>query len=64
MKRATLISVLVIAAAALAGCAEADIKYKGEQMPISEAQERMADELEVENPTFDLEVKIYEESDD
>ena len=64
MKKAAWISVLVLAAATLTGCSEADIKYKGEQMPISEVQERMADELEVENPNFDLEVQIYEETDD
>ena len=64
MKKAAWISVLVLAAAALTGCAEADINYKGEQMPISEAQEQIADELEVENPNFDLEVEIYEGFDD
>ena len=64
MKKAARISVLVLAATALTGCTEPDIKYKGEQMPISEVQERIADELEVENPNFDLEVEIYEGLDD
>lgn len=60
-------SFLIVSAAAallLAGCSESTVIYKGKEMPVSEAQERIADELEVENPDRDLEVQIYDESDD
>lgn len=56
--------VSVAIALLLAGCSESRVVYKGKEMPVSEAQERIADELEVENPDRDLEVQIYEESDD
>jgi hypothetical protein len=48
----------------LSGCSEGTITYKEKDMPVSEAEERIADELEVENPDLDLEVNITEESDD
>lgn len=48
----------------LAGCGDpVMIVYKGVEMPIDEAEERIADELEVENPNLDLEVDIFEETD-
>lgn len=48
----------------LTGCQEATIQYQGERIPVSEAEEIIADQLEVENPDMDLEVSIFEESDD
>lgn len=62
MKKQIIIGTGVTMVSFLAGCAETDINYKGEQLPVSKAEERMADELEVENPSFDLEVRIYEET--
>ncbi|MEK4381151.1 hypothetical protein NSS70_04435 [Aeribacillus sp. FSL K6-2848] len=50
--------------AALAGCEETKIYYEGELRPVSEVEEIIADQLEVENPDLDLEVGIFEESDD
>lgn len=58
MKKLIIIGTGVTMVLLLAECAEAEIKYKREQMPVSEAEERMSDELEVENPSFDLEVKM------
>lgn len=55
MKKLIIIGTGMTIVSFLAGCAEADINYKGEQMPVSEAEEHMADELEV---------KIYEETDE
>jgi len=46
------------------GCSLDDtITYQGKQMPVSEAEERIADQLEVENSDLDLEVDIYSEDD-
>lgn len=63
MKKSTLVLVASLTAL-LAACEEQEIYYKGQQRPVSEVEEIIADELEVENPEFDLEVKIYEESED
>jgi hypothetical protein len=54
----------VTAIGLLVGCEEGTIVYKGKEMPESEAEERIADELEVENPESDLEIDIYEEADE
>lgn len=51
-------------AALLAACEEQEIYYNGQQRPVSEVEEIIADELEVENPELDLELNIYEESED
>jgi hypothetical protein len=48
----------------LTGCEETMIRYKGETLPTGEVEEKIADELEVENSSVDLEVDIYTESDD
>ncbi|MGI2329678.1 hypothetical protein [Planococcus sp. YIM B11945] len=64
MKKTTLIIGTLLAAVLLAGCTEGTVIYQDKEMPISEAQERIADQLEVENPDRDLEVTIYDESDD
>lgn len=64
MKRLIVVGTGITMATLLAGCQEANIEYKGQIMPVSEAQERIADELEVENPDMDLEVHISEEVDD
>jgi hypothetical protein len=46
------------------GCSIDDnIVYQDKQMPVSEAEERIADQLEAENPDLDIEVDIYEEED-
>lgn len=64
MKKFILAGCISLGTAALAGCGEGTINYQGEQMPVSEAEERIADQLEVENPDMDLELGIYQESDD
>lgn len=48
----------------LVGCAPSTIVYEGKERPTDEVQEIIADKLEVENPGLDLEVSIYEESED
>lgn len=55
---------LVLAALLLIGCQEGTIIYDGQEMGVTEAEERIADKLEVENPDLDLEISIFEESDD
>lgn len=54
-----LVSVIV-----LAGCEERMIRYEGEVRPESEVEEIIADKLEVENPSLDLDVNISEEVED
>lgn len=56
--------VLVATLLSLVGCEEGTVIYKGIERPVSEVEEIIADELEVENPSLDLEVSIYEESED
>lgn len=64
-KRVAVVFMLVAVSLFLYGCGEeGTIIYKGEEMKISEAEERIADELEVENPKLDLELNIFEETDD
>lgn len=49
----------------LVGCTEeTQIVYDGKSMSKSEVEERLADLLEVDNPDLDLEISIYEESDE
>jgi hypothetical protein len=48
----------------LSGCSDGTIIYKGVERPVSEVEEIIADELEVENPELDLELNIYEETED
>ena len=49
----------------LHGCGnEKTINYQEEKMTISEAEEKIADQLEVENSDLDVEVTITEESDE
>lgn len=59
-------SLLALGITALAGCEleETTIIYDGKEMPLDEAEERIADKLEVDNPDLDLEVDLYEEVDD
>lgn len=64
MKKLIIIGTGLTMAALLAGCQEQQINYEGKLMPESEAEERIADQLEVENPELDLEVNIAPESDD
>lgn len=64
MKKLVVVGTGLTIATLLVGCQEGNIEYKGQIMPVSEAQERIADELEVENPDMDIEVIISEESDE
>ena len=45
----------------LTGCSESTIVYDGKERPVSEVEEIIADQLEVENPSKDLELNIMEE---
>ena len=45
-------------------CEERKIYYEGKLRPVSDVEEIIADQLEVENPNLDLDVNISEESND
>jgi hypothetical protein len=64
MKKKMLIGVLGLSVLGLAACEEQKITYQENKMTFSEASERIADQLEVENPDLDIEVSITTESDD
>lgn len=64
MKKKALIIIATLSTGLLTGCEERNIEYKGQNMPVSVAEERISDELEVENPDLDLEVMISEEVED
>jgi hypothetical protein len=50
--------------AMVTGCSIDDtIVYQDKEIPVSEVEERIADQLEVENPDLDIEVDIYDEED-
>lgn len=61
MKKVYILLVLLIAVL-LSGCSEGTIYFEGNQRPVDDVEEIIADKLEVENPDLDLEVDIYEES--
>lgn len=50
----------------LSGCnmKEQTIVYQGKERPVSEVEEIISDQIEVENPELDLEVSIIEEQED
>lgn len=55
--------VLVAIAASLAACTyeEENIMYEGKVRPVSEVEELISDQLEIENPNIDdIEVDIWE----
>jgi hypothetical protein len=62
--RKMLLGLGVIATVTLVGCSEGDIIYQEKEIPVHQAEELIADQLEVENPDRDIEVNIYEEADD
>lgn len=62
--RKRLILVAIAASALLAACEEETIIYKNIERPMSDVEEIIADELEVENPALDLELDIYRDTDD
>ncbi|QFR56271.1 hypothetical protein PPK15_gp58 [Bacillus phage 000TH010] len=53
----------VFTAVALTGCSESTMIYKGKERPVSEVEEMISDQLEVDNPDMDLDVSITEETD-
>jgi len=48
----------------LAACEEKKIMYQDTKMKVSEVEDRIADQLEVDNPDEDLDVSITSDSDD
>lgn len=64
MKRKLCIGLFSLATVTLVGCEESTIIYQGEERPVSEVEEIISDQLEVENPGLDLEVNIFEELED
>jgi len=65
MKR-LLVIIGLLATASLAACefGEETIMYEGKERTVSEVEEIIADKLEVENPELDLEIDLYEETED
>ena len=65
MKKIIGVGLLGVGIMAMAtGCSIDDtIIYQDKQMPVTEAEERIADQLEAENPDLDIEVDIYDEQD-
>ncbi|USK85707.1 hypothetical protein [Peribacillus asahii] len=66
MKR-LLVIISLLAVASLAACGEFEeetIMYEGKERTVSEVEEIIADKLEVENPELDLEIDLYEETED
>jgi PBP1b-binding outer membrane lipoprotein LpoB len=60
-KRVAAVGLLVVL---LSGCSEMELEYKGEVRSEYEVEEIIADELEANDPSLDLEVNIMTESDD
>lgn len=56
--------VIVFAMLILGGASDGYIHYEGERMKMSEVEEILADELEIENPDMDLELNIYLDTDE
>ncbi|MBU8733455.1 hypothetical protein KM915_25925 [Cytobacillus oceanisediminis] len=59
-----LVLLMAIAVFWLVGCEESELYYDGKLRPESEVEEIIADQLEVENPSMDLEIDVYQESED
>ena len=64
MKKVLLSAVLGLGVASLVGCEERHVYFQGSILPVSEVEERLEDIIEDQNPDFDFEVSIYEESDE
>lgn len=64
MKKTFLLAIAVIIAALTSGCAPSTMIYEGKEQPTTDVEEIIADKLEVENPSLDLEVNISEETED
>jgi hypothetical protein len=66
LKKLLILLTLLLASLVLAACEfeEEQINYDGQLRPLSQVEEIIADKLEVENPELDLEVSIFEETED
>lgn len=53
-----------IAVLGLVGCEEQEIIYQDKLRPVSQVEEIISDQLEIENPELDLEVNISQEVED
>jgi hypothetical protein len=60
----TLLAVSLLISACSGEFQEDQINYDGQLRPVSQVEEIIADKLEVENPELDLEISIFEESED
>jgi outer membrane murein-binding lipoprotein Lpp len=63
MKR-ILVGAAALSITLLVGCSEGTIMYENKERSVEEVEEIIADKLEVENPSEDLEVDIYAEQED
>jgi hypothetical protein len=66
MKKLFILLTLLSLSILLSACEfeEDQIIYDGQLRPLSQVEEIIADKLEVENPELDLEVSIFEETED
>ena len=62
-KLISLVVVLVMLAVALVGCGMPDLQYESELRPVEEIEEIIESKLEAENPRYDIDVSISEDSD-
>ncbi|MED3571925.1 hypothetical protein [Cytobacillus praedii] len=62
----SLVALTVVLLILLSACEweEETIIYQDKERPISAVEEIIADQLEAENPDLDLEVNIFEETED
>ena len=62
MNKLKIVGIGLILSAFLVGCNRPNLNYEGQIRSLDEIEEILGDKLEVENPEYDLNVSIYEES--
>lgn len=66
MKRGNILKAvpLLLGLSLLAACEQEPIIFEGEERPVHEVEDILGDRIESENPGRDIDVDVYEESDD
>jgi hypothetical protein len=63
VKHRLIVPLVVLGTLLLTGCEETKLTYKGKQYPVSQLEEIIENELELENPDYDLDVNVMQDSD-